>query len=131
MKNRLEQEKRDFSNQPRQFDSSHPRIETVLEDINKNTVLNAGQVYLSGENSVWIVDHHYFGSGCLGRVYFVAQIENGDVFKNVGNACTKCPESMPRLNISITKTELERKIEDDAFRERKLHELRSQANGIK
>ncbi|MBI2031807.1 MAG: hypothetical protein HYT08_04310 [Candidatus Levybacteria bacterium] len=133
MRNQAEKEKRNSApTQTSQRDLiSNNNVENVLQDLNKTTILNAGQVYLNGKNSIWIVEHHYFSSNCEGKVYFVAQIENGNVFKNVGNDCTKCPGSMPRLNISITKAELERKIEEDAFKERKLHELRSQANGSK
>lgn len=126
MKNKVEQEKRNSSDQPLEHASSHSNKDKVLGDINKSAVLNTGQVYINGENSIWIVDHHYFGSSCAGRVYFVAQIESGDVFRSVGNDCTQCHGSMPQLDISIPKGELERKIEEDAFRERKLHELRSQ-----
>ena len=94
------------------------RVESVLSDINKSVIINAGRVYINGENSIWVIDHQSLGTDCQGRIYFVAQ-EEDDAFRSTGSSCSKCEKSIPELiNISIARTTLEKKIKEDDLRER-------------
>lgn len=91
--------------------------EIILSQIDKSVVMNTGRVSIYKNNSVWIVDHQEFSSSCPGKVYIVAEAEDGDSFRSVGNSCTGCYQTIP-LDIQITRGELERKIEEDVQRER-------------
>ncbi|MEK7558689.1 MAG: hypothetical protein AAB521_00115 [Patescibacteria group bacterium] len=65
--------------------------------------------------SIWITPHSSFQSSCEGRVFTYAESENGESFQSTGTKCSSCPNA-PQLNISISRTDIQRKVQSEIRR---------------
>lgn len=96
--------------------------EISVAEVNKDTIMKSGRIFLNGKFAVWIGEHHGFGARCEGEITIVAETKNdNNTFSVIGASCTNIehPTYISQFNgTEITRGEIVKKIGDAESEER-------------